>query len=162
MWILPSDVLREHWSSLSINAKKLFRILYENQEGVPTQDLQEVLDTTNDGVEKVIGWIGRSIGETGGGWYYRGGCFEWGSHGYRLKDHLRPVVGELLGYHEKDKTLILEALWNVSRMLGLIEGRIRDIPGDETGTFSTEFKACQQEFEKVLQGFLDHSSSDQI
>ena len=44
---ITSDALRKHWWALSENARSLFRILCENQDGVPKREL---LATTDDGV----------------------------------------------------------------------------------------------------------------
>lgn len=75
--IITSDALRKHWWALSENARSFHRILCENQDGVPKQEL---LATTDDGFSKILGWIGRAIEEAGGGRYYQGECYEWGEY----------------------------------------------------------------------------------
>ena len=104
-----SDDLRKHWWSLSSNVRKLFKILYETPNGVPSQKLQEKFFTTATGITSMIMWIGRSIEEVGGP-RSSGSDFISGGLGsnYNLHPLVRPVVGELLGHHKKEKTILLD------------------------------------------------------
>ena len=149
MAMLNSDVLRNSWWKLSLNAHTIFRVLYETQDEVPSEELARQLYA--DDLYKVFGWIGRSFKGKGSGGYSHFTFFDWGADGYRLRDHWRPVVGELLGHHEKEKTILLETLWSMTRMFGLLERRVGDTPGERPADFSMEFKTRQQELEGLLQ-----------
>ena len=156
---LSPDVLRKGWWELSPNAHILFKILYETQDYVPEQKLVEKIFIAGDSLTQVLGWIAWVIGAAEGGLPYRGGDFQRGfesdSGGYRLKDHLRPVVGELLGHHKEGKTILLESLWNMARMVKSLENRIGDIPDDIPANFAMEFKSCQQELERLSQDLFE-------
>ena len=149
-----SDVLRKHWWDLSSNARRLFKILYETPDGVPSQKLQEKFFTTATGITSMIVWIGRNIEEVGGPPCSGSDFINWGLSGYYLMPHVRPVVGELLGHHKKGKTILLESLWNMAGMAKSLENRSGDIPGDIPADFAMEFKSCQQELERLSQDLL--------
>lgn len=151
-----SDVLRKHWLDLSSNARELFRTLYETQDGVPSQKLQEKLSTNDDGINSIIGWMGRSIEKGGGPPSYNFGaeCISWDYSNYSLSPRVRPVVGELLGHHEKGKTILLESLWQIAGMAKSLENRSGEIPGDIPADLAMEFKSCQQELERLSQDLL--------
>lgn len=152
-----SDALRKCWSRLSFNAQTVFRVLYETQDYVPREDLAKHL--YNDDLEKILGWIGRAIREGGGGTssYYK--FIDWDSGGYRLRDHFRPVVGELLGHHEKEKTVLLDTLWTMKELLDSLERRVDDIPIDERFVDSQNIRMRQQRLESLLQELLKHSDA---
>ena len=71
MGMSNSDVLRKCWWNLSLNATTIFRILYGTQDYVPYEELVKHL--YSDDLEKILGWIGRSIEEAGGGTWWANG-----------------------------------------------------------------------------------------
>ena len=152
-----SDVLRKHWWALSPTAHDIFKVLYKTQDYVPYEELMKHL--YNDDLEKVFGWIGRSIREAGGGTVSWNNFIDWGDGGYRLRDHLRPVVGEKLGHHEKEKTVLLETIWTMKEMFDLLERRVDDIPGDKNDSLYMEFKSCQQELDRLSQELLNPANA---
>ena len=157
MGMSNSDVLRKCWWNLSLNATTIFRILYGTQDYVPYEELVKHL--YSDDLEKILGWMGRSIREAGGDTcsYYK--FIEWDSDGYRLRDCMRAVVGELLGRHDKGKTILLESLWNMAGIVKSLETRVDDIPGDISADLAMEFKLCQQELERLSQELLKPSDA---
>ena len=69
-------------------------------------------------------WIGRSIEEVGGPYSFGAEFLTSDFSSYCLASSVRPVVGELLGHHEKGKTILLESRWNMARTvkcLGLVD-----------------------------------------
>ena len=99
---LNSAQFRQAWPQFSSAAKELFRILYLTQDFVPSSHIQEELNVSQEfkGIRARISVVLDDIARPSSSY----DCFDWeSSSGYRLVDHLRPVVGELLGYHDEEK-----------------------------------------------------------
>ncbi len=150
---LNSTHLRQAWPQFSLTAHKLFRILYLTQDFVPSSQIETELNVSQDftGVRAGISRILDDIDD-----YSRShDCFyQDDSDGYRLADHLRPVVGELLGYHDEEKTSLLDAIWAIKGMLYSLTMRLDDIPGDESGIVTHEFRQRNRELEEHMQSLL--------
>jgi len=152
---VTSDLIRNHWSSMPPTLRLLFERLYEAQSGyVSKQTLATMLTTDPDSLEKTIGVFEGIVNEATGMLIRRGPCFEWWDDSYRLRGDLRPVVGELLNHHERDKTDLLEALWSMREMMHSLSERIDQIPRDETDTGFPDFDHREQELDELLQSLL--------
>lgn len=154
-------LLRKSWPLLSKKAKDLFAIHYDTQDCVSEQRLKEELNVNSVGLRSVRAWIDMKISAANGGGYFSASdCFQWDTNGYRLRDQLRPVVGELLEYHTKEKTILLQTLWTIGLMFESLERHIDSIPGDEIQTFSINLRTHQQELDSLLQDLLKPSKPE--
>ena len=87
--------------SLSEKEKRLLKVLYESDDYVPDSKLQQELGVDAKGVGGVMGSIKERLTSTGEiETVYRDEFFRWmppsEEGAYRLQDHLRPVVREIL------------------------------------------------------------------
>ena len=60
------DVLRRALPRLSIRARNLFSMLYDEETFVPRTRIQEELQTTNQGLSVVMGHINSQLMQAGG------------------------------------------------------------------------------------------------
>lgn len=157
---VTSDLIRSHWSSMPPNLRSLFERLYEAQDGYVTrQALATMLATDPASLEKTIGVFEGIVNEATGMLIRRGPCFEWWDDSYRLRGDLRPVVGELLNHHERDKTDFLEALWFMREMMHSLSERIDQIPAGDIHTEFHDFSQREQELDESLKSLLQPPTS---
>ena len=91
---------------LSENLRRLLTILYNTDGYVPDSEIQKELGKDSMGVGRVMAWVKIYLNEVGGEDVKRDDFFQWkepiDEGGYRLRDHLRPVVAKLLKLESED------------------------------------------------------------
>ena len=150
---LNSAQFRQAWPHFSSTAKGLFRILYLTQDFVPSSHIEQELNVSPEfrGVRSRISVVLESVADLSSSYGY----FEWkSSDGYRIADHLRPVVGELLGYHDEEKTNLLDTIWTIKKMLDSLTSHINNAPEHESVTSPHEFEQLNSELDNHLQSLL--------
>lgn len=82
------------------NLRRLLTILYNTDGYVPDSEIQKELGKEPKGVGGVMAWVKIYLSEEGAKDVKRDDFFQWkepiDEGGYRLRDHLRPVVAKLL------------------------------------------------------------------
>ena len=147
---MNSDALRKNWKALSENARLFFEILYEEQGYVSEQELSKKLSTNPEDLSKILGWIGRTFESAGVRQHYWWTYFEQDEGKYRLADRYRPVVGELLGYHGEERTILLDTLWAMQDMFHSIASHFRNFSNEDVAGHLYELEQNEREVNYLL------------